>query len=607
MNMGNAVERDRVNDTTKRKMTAIIIVFLLVAISAVLARMASPLEAASKPSLNLEQCSNDAPTCDSMNAGEWVTGNLGNSNSEYREGDAVAYRSVLSNLVVGQTYGVSIEWDTTVSGKHAIDYLTSYNFSESTADPCAGIACAGGQSTLSISMDPSVSSEMVSQQGGQSFTVFGGTFPASGAVVNNTGGNLCASNSCTITSNPSSYSLSGSYASDSSTSVDIFFTATDQTAVLAWGGHTASRVDWGAGSSAAVINGSPYHMKVNGFTCTSDENCSSGEMDRSLSSAAVTLPGSITIVKQALTEGETEFGFTASPSPLENFTLVDDGTMANTKVFSGITTFGTYLVTENSANGWDFDRVECSIDQQSTGSTSVDGSEVTIILGEGENVLCSFYNERIPVPGLSLQKSANTTTFATAGETITYTYLLTNTGETILGPTQFTITDDKINSGVSFNCGDADTTLELTQTVTCTADYTAGEDDVTAGSVVNTASGSGGGVTSNTDTVTVAYVPVVTTTTTLAPTTTTTLAPTTTTLAPVTTTTVPTELQVLVPNIGTGTEDVFDVIFEDELPNAGWGIGLGSLIVGVLVLLSVGASSLALSRRNRQIQQEGGK
>jgi hypothetical protein len=581
---------------------------LVVAVIAVIAKQASPLQAAGKPSISLEQCANKGPTCDASNASQWVTGNLGTSNSEYSEGDAVAYRAVLNNLTVGSTYKVDIEWDSTVSGRHAMDYLTSFDFSETTADPCAGIAC-GSQSTLSIPMDPSVSGAMVGQQAGQSISIFGGTFPANGAVVTNTGGTICGSVSCTISSNPSSYSLNGTYGSTSETSVSVFITATSNTAVLAWGGHIASRVDWGANKSAAVISGSPYHMRVVGFDCSDVSNCSSGQMDRSLSSAAVTLPSSITIVKEASTEGSTSFGFSASPSPLSNFSLTDDGTIANTRVFSGITAFGSYTITENAAMGWDFDRVSCLTAQQSTGSTSINGASVVIDLAEGEDVTCTFYNSPTPSPGLSLEKTADTASFSAAGTTITYSYLLTNTGNTILGPTQFSISDDQIDEGEFFSCGLPNTTLNVGATVSCTAPYVTTEGNVTDQLVTNRAFGVGGGVSTATEVLTIPYVAPQTTTT-ISQTTTTigttaTTLPETTTTVPVTTTTTtpdPVELQVVVPEVPTGAEDVFDVVFVEELPEAGFGVGLMSLLAGIVLLLGIGATSMSITRGNRRIK-----
>ena len=72
-------------------------------------------------------------------------------------------------------------------------------------------------------------------------------------------------------------------------------------------------------------------------------------------------PGSITIIKEATPEGSTSFPFTASPSPLANFSLVDNGTSANTKVFSSIVNFQTYTVTEDTPAGWDLTGVVCGV------------------------------------------------------------------------------------------------------------------------------------------------------------------------------------------------------------------------------------------------------
>ncbi len=85
-------------------------------------------------------------------------------------------------------------------------------------------------------------------------------------------------------------------------------------------------------------------------------------------------------------------------------------------------------------------------------------------------------------PRLKLQKTASPTTTTGTGQTITYTYTLTNTGNTAL--TSATITDDKINGGAAFTCG---TTLDIGATTSCISSYTTTTDDVTAGSVTNTA------------------------------------------------------------------------------------------------------------------------
>jgi hypothetical protein len=605
-------------------------VALLMASVVLLSKWDSPLQASSKPSVSLEQCSNLTTTCDTTHSSNWQTGNLGTSNSDYAEGDSVPYRTIASNLAVGKTYKLHIEWDTTQSGKHALDYLTTYNRTESTANPCAGVTCSGGTSTLAIPIDSQVTGGGVTQVSGQNFTAFGATFPANGATVSNSGGNLCGSSTCTISTNPSSYSLNGTYAGTSQTGLALYFTATNSTAVIAWGGHIARRLDWGSGKSAADVSGSPYHIRVIDLRCSNVDNCSSGNMDRSLSAGTVTIPGSITIVKQATNESSTAFSFVATPSPLTSFNLVDDGTAANTKVFSGITAFGTYVVTEGSLAGWGLDRAACSIANRSTGTASVNGSVATIVLAEGEDVTCVFYNAPLPVPELGLSKTADAQSYSAVGDQITYTYVLTNTGNTILGPSQFSIDDDKINGGNPFNCGAAATTLQISGTVTCTAVYSVTSGDLESGSVTNSAFGFVGELSSPTRQVTVTYIPPATTTTTTTlpiatttipevatttiPIATTTIPPvattvviaatTTTVVTPTTvaapTTTTPTELQVVNPDDPTGTEDVLDVLFPDALPVTGWHVGGIALIAGLILLLGVGAMTMSSQRRQRR-------
>jgi hypothetical protein len=211
------------------------------------------------------------------------------------------------------------------------------------------------------------------------------------------------------------------------------------------------------------------------------------------------------------------------------------------------------------------------------------------------------------VPALALTKTADVENFSGAGQLITYTYVIRNSGNVAIGPVQFTVDDDKINGGEPFSCGPAATTLAVNETVTCTAVYTTVTGDIET-SVVNTAFAAAGQVVSPNQQVTVPYVATTTTTTlapttttTLAPTTTTTLAPTTTTtLAPVTTTTVPVELQVVAPDNPTGTEDVLDVLFPAELPETGLRIGLVSVVGGLLLLLGLGTITVSSNRRSSQ-------
>ena len=324
------------------------------------------------PSANLDQCANDpfpSPSSDgcSASASDWINGNMGASKAVYFEGDSLPYRMTFDNLSTAGSHTITIKWDTTKGGKHALDYLTTFNRTVTTANPCLGVAgCSlASFSTFAIPADPQVTGAGVTPAAGN-FTLFGGTITGVSAY---------------------SYPDGSGFAGDKSAQITITFTASVANPVLAWAGHISSRADWGLNNSAVAISGSPYH------TALVDLDGSGGSQDRSLSADAVIFPGSITIIKQATPEGATSFGYTASPSPLTNFSLVDDGTSANTKLFSNITNFQTYTVNESSIPaGWGFDSLNCSVTSPNGGSFSTSTTTATINMKEGENYTCTYQN-----------------------------------------------------------------------------------------------------------------------------------------------------------------------------------------------------------------------
>jgi hypothetical protein len=190
----------------------------------------------------------------------------------------------------------------------------------------------------------------------------------------------------------STYTVPANYLGDTSTSITITLTA-DATgdAVLAWGGHIADRADWGEDNSAIAIPGSPYHMRLEKFTCSNDNQCNVGQQDRSLSAGAVVYPADVTIIKQASPEGSTLFSFIGN---LGNFNLTDDGSVSNTIAFDEIVTFTAQDVTETIPVGWSLDSISCqeSASGQGTTTTTTDLATATATLGvdEGESITCTF-------------------------------------------------------------------------------------------------------------------------------------------------------------------------------------------------------------------------
>ena len=109
-------------------------------------------------------------------------------------------------------------------------------------------------------------------------------------------------------------------------------------------------------------------------------------------------PASIEIVKDAVPNSSTSFPFTASPLPLANFALVDDGVADPTRDFTEIKTFGAYTVAEGAVSGWSLDSITCiDVDAQAPDdgtTTSLVGRSATIGLAEGENIRCTFVNSK---------------------------------------------------------------------------------------------------------------------------------------------------------------------------------------------------------------------
>ncbi|WP_287154729.1 hypothetical protein [Candidatus Solincola tengchongensis] len=221
------------------------------------------------PSANLDQLANKT------DPGTWQNGNLNASNSLYREGMSVPYRAVMTDLPVGATVTLRINYDTVDSGKHAIDYLTTYDVNcGTTVNPLAGVTGVSPLVTtypIPVPTDPNPAYNAVlynsfSSVGSTNMTLFGGTL--TGVAYSQ--------------QDP----LGGSSAK---TYVDVTFTVASSTAVLAWGGHIASRYDWGSGNSASALSGSPYHMRLLSWTING-VYYQIGNQDRSLSAGAVPAP-----------------------------------------------------------------------------------------------------------------------------------------------------------------------------------------------------------------------------------------------------------------------------------------------------------------------------
>ena len=168
----------------------------------------------------------------------------------------------------------------------------------------------------------------------------------------------------------------------------------------------------------------------------------------------------------------------------------------------------TETVTETVPAGWRLTGAACAVaGATATGSFDAAGNRVTgISIQSGLETICTF-NDVKDNPALSLVKTASPSTYSTVGQSISYSYLVTNSGNVSLaGPV--TVTDDKatVTCPAVNTVGNLNASLDPGESITCTASYSITQADLNSGSVTNVATAHAGGTNSNQDTETVTAV-----------------------------------------------------------------------------------------------------
>ena len=237
------------------------------------------------PSANLDQVRNGS-AASPVSPGNWVNGNAGSSQAHYLEGFSIPYRVVMEDLPVATPITLTLGYDIKHSNRHAVDYLTHFDRLEPHAfqfghsaeviDPLIGVSGVSMTVDTEAIPAPDTTNSPVPGQPATSFNAL----PSGERVMTLYGGTISGV----------AYAVHGDLtASQSETRISVSFTVDSSTAVLAWGGHIGSRLDWGFDGgeprSAGGISGSPYHMRL------IDWNLNNlGNQDRSLSAGAVVDP-----------------------------------------------------------------------------------------------------------------------------------------------------------------------------------------------------------------------------------------------------------------------------------------------------------------------------
>lgn len=362
-----------------------------------------------------DQCANDDGDGYGGDPGacDWINGNLQGNNSTYNEGDATVQRLHLTDLVPGTSHTVTFKYGTTKGGKHAYDYLTTWDWSEdwiTLADLCDTIAgCTiASQMQFPIPDDPNVPNSIEpAGPDGREMTIAGGTITAISAP--------------TI--------VSGTYAGDSETVITVTYTVGPNNGslcstngnvttcgVMFWfGAHVAMTAQWTAHdgtTGASTISGSPYHVALDAV-----DGAAVGQRDNQMQSGAVPVNGTIVIIKDAVPDDAQDFSFNINNGSTfsQNFTLDDDAGADNTypNSMSFSLPAGTYTAAElNIPGGWQLTNLACQVTGSNGSTTSVNlgDAQATINLvtsfSSSDTVTCTFTDSKIVNQNLTVTKTA---------------------------------------------------------------------------------------------------------------------------------------------------------------------------------------------------------
>jgi hypothetical protein len=324
-----------------------------------------------QPAANLDQYRNGPFDNPNNSCTNWVNGNAGSSNSHYVEGWSIPYRCVMTDLPTNTSITITLGYDIKHSDKHAIDYLTHFDYllphgvcdhdSPECLNPKAGVTRLSSTTTTFAIPAPSSAGSPVPGQPTASFNAHPATYMTlyGGTITNiqyNTEGDLNAN--------------------QSETTIDITFTVNSAKAVLAWGGHIASRFDWGFSSgnprSAGNISGSPYHMRLKDWTLNN-----LGNQDRSLSGAAVAPVCDLTGPLNGCSGGTNQYCVTNVSGQTYQWSVTGNGTISGSSTGNCVNIVagasGTYTVSVEISSGSNGLCVGCS-------------QEVTVQGGTGCNI-----------------------------------------------------------------------------------------------------------------------------------------------------------------------------------------------------------------------------
>ncbi|NBY02936.1 MAG: tandem-95 repeat protein, partial [Planctomycetes bacterium] len=394
----------------------------------------------------------------------WSTNTVQGSNAIFADSDAIPFRwtstaSGSGDLQEGIFYTVRLEWSFSGSVNDPqqlfIDYLTTYNATESATGPFPASFTGGNNSTINIPMDPD---PLVKGQIAGLFSLYN-----------------IDSNSLQFTSG----SLADPYVevainnNEAHKYIDIRFTPDDGDGIsneklnvgIAWGGHLATETVYGLNNGASNFPGASTTMSVDLNPITKGDVSTISINTNS----AIVPQGTITIVKDALPNSLQDFTFMATssvPSAIPASFILDDdsgvagadATFSNSIMFFGLYP-GTYTFVENSVSGWSLTNLTASengIDDTTAGdifTTNLGTRTLTITVADGEVWTSTFSNTVIANSPPIVTTSAGVTAF-TEGNNVTSIPVVVDAAVTVTDSDNATLSTGSVSITSNFQAGE---------------------------------------------------------------------------------------------------------------------------------------------------------
>jgi hypothetical protein len=368
----------------------------------------------------------------------WVNGDANEKKAHWAEDEFIPYRTSIEGLAPG-AHTLVISWQTVHGGGHAIDYLGSFDATETTSstgnslhanknNPCLDILtgslafeCTPETPTGKLAIPEPELKNCATSMGVAPTPITGSD---SGRFMKIWGPALT-----TVTSmeyGPEEESGTGQCSRSLTIEFFVGGSASTNTVVLAWSGHIARGAGfngWGAGDGAGSVSGSPYHMSLEKL-----DGHSQGSQDRALTAAAVIPESTITVIKKTVGGDETFAYTTTGGGGLPpSFEITTSGGKGE-KVNPGINP-GSYTITESAPPlHWTFTSLECTTTGGATFTKTGAEAKVTIPVSGGATVTCTYTNTK-PQPKVSTKAVSPVTVGEKIKDTATLSGLVNPTGE----------------------------------------------------------------------------------------------------------------------------------------------------------------------------------